>query len=145
MTTNKTVEERFWPKVNKTEGGCWTAVRSARGYGMFRLEGRMRYTHVLTYLWAVGEKPPGTELDHLCRNRACCNPAHLEPVTHAVNCQRGDVGKASGAAKLAKTHCPKGHTYADAYTTKGWRQCRTCQIEYSRRAKARKRAERTAA
>ena len=57
----------------------------------------------------VGPIPDGCELDHLCRNRACCNPDHLEPVTHLENVRRGLKG-------LSVTHCPVGHPYYDENT-----------------------------
>lgn len=89
--------ERFWQKVDKS-GDCWlwTAGIDTRGYGTFRpTGGRMTKAHQWAYRELVGEVPVGLELDHLCRVRRCCNPSHLEPVTHAENVRRAP----------AKTHC----------------------------------------
>jgi hypothetical protein len=86
---------RFWRKVNKTETcWLWTAGKAYWGYGWFGVAHR---TPVLAhrYSWelANGPVPEGLELDHLCRVTACVNPAHLEPVTHAENVRRGDLGR----------------------------------------------------
>jgi hypothetical protein len=72
------------------ETGCWVwqGARYRTGYGCVRRSGRNLHAHRYTYEKANGPIPPGLELDHLCRNRACVNPDHLEPVTHAVNMQR---------------------------------------------------------
>jgi len=73
----------------------------------------------------------------LCRNRACCNPAHLEPVTRAENVRRG----MGGANWAAKTHCPQGHPYDDENTyvnPRGSRNCRTCATESAKRYRARR-------
>jgi hypothetical protein len=129
---------RFWVKVAVRENGCWewTACRTKAGYGQFLLGARpMRYSHRLTYQTLTGETPRGLELDHLCRNRACCNPAHLELVTHQENCRRGALPQmmreaSPGAAReRAKTHCPQGHPYNEenTYRHKRGRMCRICQ------------------
>lgn len=100
--------KRFLGKVD-TSGDCWlwTAGKHSRGYGQFYLDGKDVRAHRAAYEHYIGPIPDGLEIDHLCRVRECCNPAHLEAVTHAENVRRGDGGK----HQLAKTHCPKGHPY----------------------------------
>jgi len=92
------VVDRFWPKVNKNEeSDCWEWTGgTTKGYGRFRggldrdKDGRrkMMVAHRFAYELLVRPIPAGLDLDHHCRNTICCNPAHLEPVTHAVNQQR---------------------------------------------------------
>lgn len=120
--------ERFVAKVDKT-GSCWvwTAYRTARGYGRFNDGSRIVQTHRFAYELWVGPIPDGLELDHLCRNRSCVNPDHLEPVTGRENILRGVSPSAQHAAK---THCPNGHPYSgeNLYVAPGrhHRQCRAC-------------------
>lgn len=92
LPDDKTVA-RFAAKVEEAPDGCWmwTAARFRKGYGAFAYEGRVWRAHRLTYLWFVGPISAALELDHLCRHRACVNPAHLEQVTHRENVLRGDV------------------------------------------------------
>src|SRR5215203_5735061 len=92
------------------ENGCWvwTGGKSA-GYGKFHAH-KGRYTnnqsvHTILYRMRNGAIPDGLMLDHLCRNAACCNPAHLEPVTCAENTLRGI---SPSAFNSRKTHCPQG-------------------------------------
>ena len=80
-----TPEERFWAKVDKTDDcWLWTANRTNAGYGHFWLDRRMVLAHRFAYELLIGPIPDGLTLDHLCRVRACVNPAHLEAVTNRV-------------------------------------------------------------
>jgi hypothetical protein len=111
------------------------------GYGALSewIDGRtrMHYTHRVAYEAVNGPIPGGLVIDHLCRNRLCANPAHLEAVTHRVNLLRG-IGVA--AKHAAKTACPRGHTYTEENTYRskeGSRVCRACGRE---KAEERRRA-----
>jgi HNH endonuclease len=132
------VIERWWSYVEQTDT-CWywTGRIDEDGYGRFRfnLEGRQIEVRAYRfgYILLVGDIPDGHELDHLCKNRSCVRPDHLEPVIHRVNTLRSDNFIAVNAKK---THCPKGHAYDEANTylyPNGSRQCRTCRREGIRR------------
>jgi hypothetical protein len=120
--------ERFWEKVDAQDGAAcwrWTACQNNMGYGTFRPEytGTSYLAHRLAYVECVGPIPTGFVLDHLCRNRACVNPLHLEPVTQRVNLLRGNTIVAGLADR---THCSHGHSYEGSYLYRGSRQCRAC-------------------
>jgi hypothetical protein len=135
----ETLDERrqafFWAKVDRSAGddACWTwrAYIAPNGYGQFTLSlgGRKKATflaHRLAYELVRGPIEAGLVLDHLCRNPACANPGHLEPVTQRENVLRG-VGVPAENAR--KTHCSRGHELAGsnlATVTNGSRQCRKC-------------------
>jgi hypothetical protein len=90
------------------------------------------------FVWEqiVGPIEKGMVLDHLCKNKRCVNPEHLEMVTQAMNAYRG--GADGGNA--AKTHCPRGHEYSPEntyYRSNGWRQCRACARALMREKKYR--------
>lgn len=73
------------------DDGCWIwRGTKSNGYGRVSVDRRLHYVHRVVYALTVGEIPEGLQLDHLCRNRACCNPAHLEPVTASENVRRGE-------------------------------------------------------
>jgi hypothetical protein len=82
-----------------TEGGCWKFNNlDKRGYGLVRFEGRLRQAHRVAYELFVGQIPEGLQLDHLCRQPSCCNPAHLEPVTARENVRRAQAARKAVAA-----------------------------------------------
>lgn len=127
-------EERLWSGAVEDENGCWVWGRSItdKGYGTITGEGGANLkAHRVAYELTRGPIPTGLELDHLCRNRACINPEHLEPVSHRENVLRG---MAPTSANAVKTHCPRGHEY-DAKNTRqtntGGRRCRACHRENS--------------
>ena len=119
--------EDFEYKIIKT-GNCWEwkGYIKSNGYGQFYKNGKTVLAHRATYEQNKGKIPGGFDLDHLCRNRGCVNPDHLEVVTRKENLVRG-VGLI--AQNVKKTHCPKGHEYSGDnlyYDTKNCRRCREC-------------------
>lgn len=85
--------DRFWSKVDRTEDGTtcwlWTGHRNDRGYGKAWFQGQQIFAHRAALALFGREVPEGFEVDHLCRNRACVKPPHLEVVTHRENVKRG--------------------------------------------------------
>lgn len=127
-----TTLDRVLSRVTVTPFGCWDfdGCRLACGYGRASWNGRLWLTHRLVYTLLIGEIPAGLELDHLCKNKPCCNPEHLEPVNRSENIRRGPQGGITAARERAKTACPAGHPYDEAntyWTLRGHRQCRLCK------------------
>jgi len=120
---------------------CWVVPRpGSGGYGQIKVGNLNKRLHRVSYECFVGPIPDGFQLDHLCRNRACANPTHLEPVTHAENLLRGAGWSGRNARK---THCPQGHPY-DAVNTRlvaGSRVCAACNAEKCRRQREQRRSQ----
>lgn len=132
-TAEQWLEKYVIPEPNS---GCWLWLGSyckKKGYGRVTVsssgEEWSTSSHRLAYHVLVGPVPDGLQLDHLCRNTACCNPDHLEPVTGRVNVLRS---QGVAAQNFRKTHCPKGHEYTPDNirpSQKAGRSCRACERE----------------
>lgn len=121
--------DRIARRICKTGAGCWEwdGTHNSHGYGMVWWQGRMRVTHQVVYELSVGPVPAGLELDHKCDNKGCCNPGHLEPVTHGENGRRS----AYAQRRREATHCSRGHEFTPEntyiYPDGKSRTCRTCR------------------
>jgi hypothetical protein len=126
-------------KLVPSAGGCleWHGVRTNEGYGRVGYLGKKWPVHRLVYEYFNGPVEDGLVLDHLCRNRVCANPAHLEPVTDQENILRGEGPAATNAGK---THCKHGHPFSGSnlfLCSRGRRQCRACYEARKRRSQER--------
>lgn len=140
--------DRFWSYAYVPAGdGCWlwTSTLNEKGYGRIFVRGQdgrhtAQFAHRVAYELFIGPIPDEYEIDHLCHNRGCVNPLHLDAVTHAENQQRRRFAP--------KTHCPHGHelTPANVYLRvrgagrMATRMCRIClRAKEARRTPRRRR------
>lgn len=120
--------QRFMKYVKQSRS-CWEwyGNKIHIGYGVFGLNYRHMLAHRVSYELFREKIPNGLVIDHLCRNRCCVNPDHLEVVTQQENARRGETGKNNQYSK--KTHCPQGHPYDEKNTwidKNNYRYCRNC-------------------
>ena len=130
----------FWLNIdchNQVDSGCWywRCAIDAQGYGVTTIKNGTRLVHRIVYENLVKSVPPGFELDHLCRCKSCCNPYHLEIVTHQENVKRGLAGKNTILAAKTMTTCKKGHAWISeniVLRKSGKKLCKLCKRKYER-------------
>ena len=137
----RNLSDRFWEKVEiGRANNCWPwrAHLHEFGYGLINIDGVPRRAHRVAYELEVGPVPKNHDLHHLCENRRCVNPKHLEPLSRSAHMAQTPAWIGN------KTHCSKGHEYTNQNTI--WKQgkyrrCRTCwnEAEKLRRRKVRAR------
>ena len=150
QTNPMTVRQRFLTKVDhRSDSECWlwTGAKNNRGYGQIAVGFTMKLAHRVAYELNFGSIPTNLQLDHLCHNRSCVNPAHLELVTNRENARRGN-GRQIGHRYPYKVSCPQGHPY-DMFNTSTWisptpsrvKTHRGCKICHAKRERERRRRD----
>lgn len=119
---DRPLAEQILDRCVETLDGCWefTGSIASTGYGVVNRKGKIHANHRVTYAYFRADIPEGLHVDHLCRNRVCCNPWHLEPVTCKVNIRRS-----------VPRSCKRGHEMTEESTYRrpdnpDRRQCRAC-------------------
>lgn len=132
-------QEEFLSRTKVVSGDCRIPLNlktgeplaTRFGYSALNVKPKVYQAHRVAWILANGPVPEGLVLDHLCRNRACCEVTHLELVTHRINLLRGETVTARNAAV---THCPRNHEYNEENTLmkNKTRQCRACHRDRER-------------
>lgn len=138
---------QIFSKVEILSAGCWKwrGRLGKGGYGQWRYRGRKEFIHRVLFAWATGqslERGHGNgipELDHVvCDNAWCCNPTHVQLVSHKANTLRST--KSPTAINARKTHCLRGHELpVEPNRSDGGRYCRPCSLIYSKQRHLRRR------
>ena len=128
----------FWAKTRMTNS-CWNwlGAINPKGYGEYYNDKKVVKAHRYSYELFEGKIPNGLQIDHLCRNRKCVNPNHLQIVTNKENVLRGN---GISAKNSKKTHCPKGHelTPENTYCYRNTRSCKKCRCEIGKKSRLKK-------
>lgn len=146
MKWDQRLADRLYAKAYEDANGCWVWTASSQngGYGRIGLGTReqgVALAYRVSYQLMVGDIPEGLVLDHLCRNRTCINPYHLEPVTQSENLRRGDNARVARERCAKITHCAQGHEFTPENTgihIEGYRFCRICSRNAQRAYRAKK-------
>jgi hypothetical protein len=133
----KSLQNRFESKIEKTDS-CWNWLgsKTSSGYGLFYIGDKRYRAHRVSYTIYRDTISDGLVIDHLCKNKLCVNPEHLEQVTQSENVKRGLAGKINNYQK-AKTACPRGHEYT-RLAKNGSRVCGKCRSDQQMAYKKRK-------
>lgn len=142
----RTLTDRFWVKVHcdllSDDCWWWRGALNDSGYGIFHADGGTRRAHRVSYEMFVGPIPEGLVIDHLCHNRSCVNPGHLEAVEREENSRRQIPWNRH------LTHCKHGHELEgdNLYINPGSKQrvCITCRRKFVREGNRRWRARQNA-
>lgn len=145
--TQTTLVDKVLARVLVTSYGCveWVGCTTPNGYGLLRdpVSKKNLYVHRIIYEHFYKKKLGVLTVDHLCRNRKCCNPLHFEAVERGENSRRGMLG----SYRKKRTHCKRGHEFinpllaVDPKNNRVYRRCRVCSYVSTYASKKRLRRE----